>query len=96
MFDLDPSSAGRIPPAGTPEAQPTATATPGRQLDVGDLAHDPGVGNVGDRPWVRTRMSNGDMFALGFYGGLGFLTASAIVGVALAVVIALALAVGRS
>lgn len=38
-------------------------------------------------------MSYGGMFALGFYGGLGFLTATAVVWVALiAVVIALVLA----
>ena len=65
-------------PVGTSETQPAEPQRSGR-LDIGDLAHDPGVGSVGDRPWVRARMSNGDMFALGFYGGLGFAVGTALV-----------------
>ena len=34
-------------------------------------AHSPGP--INERAWVRTRViKNGDMFALGFDGGLGF------------------------
>ena len=45
-------------PAGTGETQPAEPQRSGR-LDIGELAHDPGAGNVGDRPWVRARMSCG-------------------------------------
>ena len=69
-------------PASTGETQPAEPQRSGR-LDIGDLAHDPGAGNVGDRPWVRARMSYGDMFALGFYGGLGFAVGTALVWIAL-------------
>ena len=69
-------------PAGTGETQPVEPQRSGR-LDIGDLAHDPGAGNVGDRPWVRARMSYGDMFALGFYGGLGFAAGTALVWIVL-------------
>ena len=48
---------------------------------------------VGDGPSPPTRMSRQDMFAAGFYGGLGFLAATAVVWVALiAVAVALVLA----
>ena len=32
----------------------------------------------GEVPWERVRMSYGDYFAQGFYGGLGFMAATAL------------------
>ncbi len=48
-------------------------------------AHSPGP--ISGRAWLRTRMSYGDMFALGFYGGLGFMAATAVGWIALIVVL---------
>ena len=57
-------------PAGTGETQPAEPQRSNR-LDIGDLAHDPGAGNVGTgRGWGRACPAGHVRARL--YGGLGF------------------------
>ena len=77
----------------TPQEGEEAPQPLDSRLDIGDPAREPAPHQVGDGPSPSSRMSRRDMFAAGFYGGLGFLAATAVVWVALiAVAVALVLA----
>lgn len=85
---IEAASEAEATPQEEEEAQPLDS-----RLDIGDPAGEPDAEQVGDGPSPPARMSRRDMFAAGFYGGLGFLAATAIVWVAfIAVAVALVLA----